>query len=235
MPIKEWANWSIFKNPGPFNVRHFAKYGRHDDEECIFSTKLGRYPRRLLPSGDKAIKVLEEYDLVPLTEDKRKYRETEVRNAIGRIDFCKRYEKAKPSAAAEKKQFLERAKDIREAAAKVMHIRQAVATVMQLTTESITESIAIARQQAGAWERIAAVCVVQRHIPQSLQSKEFAVMEAWWLLTEFRKWRPGVTREGPWQRLASILYDGKELSIGIEYLQRKHDELVRLREENRKN
>ena len=227
MPTKKWANWSRFKNPGPFNYRHFAKYGRHPDDELVFFNKIGTdaVPRRLLPNVDKAIKVIEECDLAPLTADQRENRKTDVRNTLGRIDGWKRYEKAEPSAAAEKKRFLERARDIRQAAA-------VFAEVMgELGHASITESIAIAREQAEAWERMAAAYVVQRHKPKPSRSKELAVMEAWWLLTGFRKWHPGVTRKGPWQTLSSILYDGKERSIGIEYLQRKHDEMCQKSEE----
>jgi hypothetical protein len=248
MPTKEWANWSIFKDPGPFNVRHFAKYGRHDDELDVDFNKVGAgpIPRRLLPNVDKAIKVLEESDLRAaryrpdndqrrgnasqrrrsfLTQDEREFRKNGVRRAVGETDFVKRYEKAQPSAAAEKKRFLKRAKDTRQAA-------KVVAEVMHELPESshapIAEIVANARQQAGAWERMAAACVVQRHKPKPSQSKEFAVVTAWWLLTEFRKWHPGVTRGGPWQTLASILYDGQRRSIGIEYLQRKHDEMCDL-------
>jgi hypothetical protein len=223
MPIKKWANWSIFKDPGQFNIRHFAKYGRHDEEiDVIFNKVGGPIPRRLLPNIDQAIKVLEETDLAPLTKDEREFREKLVRRAVGDTDFLKRFEKAKPSVAAEKKRFLKRAKETRQAA-------EVVANVMHKFPESshasLAEAVANARQQAEAWERMAAAYVVQRHKPKPPQSKEAPVVMAWSLLTEFRKWHPGVTREGPWQRLASILYDGKKESIGIEYLQRKHDEM----------
>jgi hypothetical protein len=39
-------------------------------------------PRRLLPNVDKAIKVIEECDLAPLTADQREYRKTDVRNTL---------------------------------------------------------------------------------------------------------------------------------------------------------
>jgi hypothetical protein len=118
MPIKEWANWSIFKDPGQFNIRHFAEYGRQDEEIDVIFNKVGAVliPLRLLPNVDKAIKVLEESDLAPPTKGEREFRERAVRRAVVDTDFIKRFEKAKPSAAAEKKRFLKRAKETRQGA-----------------------------------------------------------------------------------------------------------------------
>ena len=88
MPTEKRVDWSRFSNPGPFNYRHWAKYGRHADEEFAFFNKINAYaiPRRLLPNVDKAIKVIEECDLEPLATDQREYRETDVRNTMFRID-----------------------------------------------------------------------------------------------------------------------------------------------------
>jgi hypothetical protein len=223
MPTKKWANWSRFKNPGPFNFRHFAKYGRHPDpdKEFIFFNKVGAVPipRRLLPRMRKAIKVIEECDLVPLAAELRDFRETDVRNTIGRIDAWKLYEKARPSAAAEKAYFFDRVAKLRQVAAVLRH------------EEFSSEVIESVIERADTLKRTADAIVVQRHKPTPGQAKEFAVMDAWWLLTQFRKWHPGVTRKGPWQKLSSILYDGNASSIGIEYLQRKHDEMCKKSEE----
>jgi hypothetical protein len=164
---------------------------------------------------DKAIKVIEECDLEPLATEQREYRETDVRNTLGRIDGWKRYEKAKPSAAAEKAYFLGRARNVRQAAA-------------ILRDEQFSEElIAGVLEAAAKLEHTAATYVVQRHKPQPSRAKEFAVMEAWWLLTTFRNWHPGVTRGGHWQRLASILFGGRG-AIGIEQLQKKR---VKMRDE----
>jgi hypothetical protein len=101
--------------------------------------------------------VLEESDLAPLTKDEREFREKTVRSAVGDTDFIKRFEKAKPSAAAEKKRFLKRAREARQAA-------EVVADVIHKFPESshapLAEAVANSRQQAEAWERMAAACVV---------------------------------------------------------------------------
>ena len=149
----------------------------------------------------------------PLATDQREYRETDVRNTIFRIDGCKRYEKAKPSAATEKAYFLERARKLRQAA-----------TILR-DEQFSEELIAGVFEEAARLEQTAATYVVQRHKPQPSWAKEFAVTEAWSLLTTFRNWRPGVTRGGHWQRLASILFGGRGATIGIENLQKKRVEM----------
>jgi hypothetical protein len=223
MPAKKWVNWSIFKNPGPFCYRHFAKYGRPPDEEIVFFNKLNAYPipRRLLPNIDKAIKVIEECDLAPLPEDQREWRETVVRNTIGEIAGWKRYEQARPTPASEKAYFSGRASDLRRAAAVLRD------------EEFSPELIKGVLERADSLQQLADSYIVHRHKPTPPRAKQFALESAWWMLTDFRDWRPGVTREGPWQRLSSILYDGSEQSIGIEYLQRSHEEICRKFEEAR--
>ena len=118
----------------------------------------------------------------PLATDQREYRETDVRNTIFRIDGCKRYEKAKLSAATEKAYFLERARKLRQAA-----------TILR-DEQFSEELIAGVFEEAARLEQTAATYVVQRHKPPPSWAKEFAVTEALSLLTTFRNWRPGVTR-----------------------------------------
>jgi hypothetical protein len=128
--------------------------------------------------------------------------------ALQMVEFGKRFEAIDPPAAAKKRAFREKAKQL----------RQAAATLDESLSNSFADSAVAAVQVAGFWEHAADVIPVPPN-RRLTDSKKLAVYMAHWLLAVFGGGDPGTTRDGKWHQLAEVLYGE---TVSFDYLLHQH-------------
>jgi hypothetical protein len=129
--------------------------------------------------------------------------------ALQMVEFGKRFEAIDPPAAAKKRAFREKAKQL----------RQAARTLDESLNDSFADSTAAAARAAAFWEHAADVLPVPPN-RRLADSKKLAVYMAQHLLKIFGSGNSGTTRNATWHQLAEILYGE---AVSFEYLRHQHE------------